>query len=231
MRILIAEDDTILTDGLSRALRKSGYAVDCVDTGTRADAALSAQTYDAVILDLGLPGISGFEVLKRLRSRGGQGAGADPHGRGFGRAAGARPRPRRRRLHGQAVLAVGTRGAGAGDRPPPCRLGDAAGRRIGNLTFDQAGRVARVSDRNVELSAREIGLLEILIQRAGRLVSKEQIVDHLCEWGEEVSHNAIEVYVHRLRKKIEDSDVVISTVRGLGYCLQRPAAPDEAPSA
>ena len=69
MRILIAEDDTILTDGLSRALRKSGYAVDCVDTGTRADAALSAQTYDAVILDLGLPGISGFEVLKRLRSR------------------------------------------------------------------------------------------------------------------------------------------------------------------
>ena len=102
---------------------------------------------------------------------------------------------------------------------------------IGNLTFDQAGRVARVSDRNVELSAREIGLLEILIQRAGRLVSKEQIVDHLCEWGEEVSHNAIEVYVHRLRKKIEDSDVVISTVRGLGYCLQRPTASDEAPSA
>jgi two-component system OmpR family response regulator len=102
---------------------------------------------------------------------------------------------------------------------------------IGNLTFDQAGRVARVSDRNVELSAREIGLLEILIQRAGRLVSKEQIVDHLCEWGEEVSHNAIEVYVHRLRKKIDDSDVVISTVRGLGYCLQRPAAQDEPQSA
>ena len=94
---------------------------------------------------------------------------------------------------------------------------------IGNLTFDQAGRVARVNERNVELSAREIGLLEILIQRSGRLVSKEQIVDHLCEWGEEVSHNAIEVYVHRLRKKIEESDVVISTVRGLGYCLQRPA--------
>ena len=72
---------------------------------------------------------------------------------------------------------------------------------------------------------------DLVLQRAGRLVSKEQIVDHLCEWGEEVSHNAIEVYVHRLRKKIEESDVVISTVRGLGYCLQRPVAHDEVQSA
>ena len=85
----------------------------------------------------------------------------------------------------------------------------------------QAGRVARVADRNVELSAREIGLLEILIQRAGRLVSKEQIVDHLCEWGEEVSNNAIEVYIHRLRKKIEKGPIRIATVRGLGYCLEK----------
>ncbi len=75
----------------------------------------------------------------------------------------------------------------------------------------------------IELSARELGVLEVLLQRIGRLVSKEQLVDHLCEWGEEVSNNAIEVYVHRLRKKIEPSGVRIITVRGLGYCLEKTA--------
>jgi two-component system OmpR family response regulator len=73
----------------------------------------------------------------------------------------------------------------------------------------------------LDLSARELGLLEILLARTGRLVSKEQLVDHLCEWGEEVSNNAIEVYVHRLRKKIETGGIRIATVRGLGYCLER----------
>jgi len=73
----------------------------------------------------------------------------------------------------------------------------------------------------LDLSAREPGLLEILLLRTGRLVSKEQLVDHLCEWGEEVSNNAIEVYVHRLRKKIEVGGVRIATVRGLGYCLEK----------
>jgi two-component system OmpR family response regulator len=73
----------------------------------------------------------------------------------------------------------------------------------------------------LDLSARELGLLEILLSRAGRLVSKDQLVDHLCGWGEEVSHNAIEVYVHRLRKKLEIGGVRIATVRGLGYCLEK----------
>ena len=73
----------------------------------------------------------------------------------------------------------------------------------------------------IELSARELGLLEVLLQRAGRLVSKDQLVERLCEWGEEVSNNAIEVYIHRLRKKIEKGPVRIATVRGLGYCLEK----------
>ncbi len=73
----------------------------------------------------------------------------------------------------------------------------------GPLVYDQAGRVATIDGKMVELSARELGLLEVLLQRAGRLVSKEQLVERLCEWGEEVSNNAIEVYIHRLRKKIE----------------------------
>ncbi|VVE13299.1 Transcriptional regulatory protein tctD [Pandoraea cepalis] len=76
----------------------------------------------------------------------------------------------------------------------------------------------------LDLSARELELLEVLLLRTGRLVSKEQLVDHLCGWGEEVSNNAIEVYMHRLRKKIEPSGVRIATIRGLGYCLEKPAA-------
>jgi two-component system OmpR family response regulator len=87
------------------------------------------------------------------------------------------------------------------------------------------GRIAYINEQVIELSARELGLLEVLLQRIGRLVSKEQLVDHLCEWGEEVSNNAIEVYVHRLRKKIEPSGVRIITVRGLGYCLEKAVAP------
>ena len=91
----------------------------------------------------------------------------------------------------------------------------------GALIFDQIGRVASLNGEPVDLSARELGLLEIFLQRAGRLVSKDQLVSHLCEWGEEVSGNAIEVYVHRLRKKLEPGGVRISTVRGLGYSLEK----------
>jgi DNA-binding response OmpR family regulator len=92
----------------------------------------------------------------------------------------------------------------------------------GQLSYDQVGRVAQIQGQTLDLSAREIGLLEVLLTRMGRLVSKDQLVDHLCGWGEEVSHNAIEVYVHRLRKKLEAGGVKIATVRGLGYCLERP---------
>ena len=99
----------------------------------------------------------------------------------------------------------------------------------GALTYDQVGRAAQLAGQPIELSARELGLLEILLSRVGRLVSKDQLVDHLCGWGEEVSHNAIEVYVHRLRKKLEAGGVRIATVRGLGYCLEKPQ--DEAKSA
>ncbi len=99
---------------------------------------------------------------------------------------------------------------------------------IGPLIYDQVDRVARVNGQVVELSAREIALLEILLLRVGRLVSKEQLVDHLCGWGEEVSTNAIEVYVHRLRKKLECEGVRIATVRGLGYCLEKSMGADAA---
>jgi len=106
------------------------------------------------------------------------------------------------------------------------RRGTALPSRIefGCLIYDQSERVARCHDQILDLSSRELALLEILLLRVGRLVSKEQLVDHLCGWGEEVSTNAIEVYVHRLRKKLEPSQVRITTMRGLGYSLVKPQA-------
>ena len=91
----------------------------------------------------------------------------------------------------------------------------------GLLTYDPAARSVLIRGEVAEFSARELALLEIFLGRVGRLVSKEQIVDHLCEWGAEVTPNAVEVYISRLRKKLEPGGVRISTYRGLGYCLER----------
>ncbi len=222
MRILIAEDDVSLADALVRAMRKLGYAVDQVADGSQADSALALHEFDLVILDLGLPKMHGLEVLRRLRARGastpvliltaadsvdqrvkGLDAGADDY----------MPKPFSLAELEARVRALSRRA-----------LGSASGViQHGPLSFDAAGRVAHLNGQMLELSAREVSLLEILLQRSGRLVSKEQLVQHLCEWGEEVSNNAIEVYIHRLRKKIEAGPVRIATVRGLGYCLEKMA--------
>ena len=232
MRILIAEDDSILADGLSRSLRHNGYAVDAVRDGLAADSALAAQAFDLLILDLGLPHLAGLEVLRRLRARNsslpvliltaadsieqrvkGLDLGADDY----------MAKPFALSELEARVRALTRRGAGGG----------ATLLKHGRLVFDQTGRVAMVDEQTLDLSAREVSLLEILLTRSGRMVSKTQLVDHLCEWGEEVSTNAIEVYVHRLRKKLEPSGVKIVTVRGLGYCLNgtrvRPTSPADSP--
>jgi two-component system OmpR family response regulator len=220
MRILIAEDDAVLADGLSRSLKAGGYAVDVVASGDAADTALAAQSFDLLILDVGLPKLSGLEVLRRMRARNstvpvliltaadsveqrvkGLDLGADDYmAKPFALSElEARVRALTRRAAGSAQTIL----------------------RHGPLALDQVGHVATINDQVIDLSARELGLLEILLQRPGRLVSKEQLVDRLCSWGEEVSNNAIEVYVHRLRKKIEVAGVRIITVRGLGYYLER----------
>src|SRR5207237_2119863 len=181
---------------------------------------LAANQFDLLILDLGLPKKSGLVVLKRLRAGDsrlpvliltaldgvsdrvrGLDAGADDYlAKPFDLAElEARVRALTRRgMSGAATLL-----------------------RHGALAYDQVGRVARLNGEPLELSARELNLLEILLQRSGRLVSKDQLVSHLCEWGAEVSPNAIEVYVHRLRKKLEPGGVHIVTIRGLGYRLEK----------
>jgi two-component system OmpR family response regulator len=223
MRILIAEDDQVLADGLLRALRSSGYAVDQVASGTEADAAVASHEFDLLILDLGLPKMSGLEVLRRLRARGSSlpvlilTAADSVEQRVTGLDVGAddyMAKPFSLQELEARVRALTRRGLGTASSVI----------RHGPLTFDATGRVAYLDDQMVELSAREISLLEVLLQRAGRLVSKDQLVERLCEWGEEVSTNAIEVYIHRLRKKIERGPVRIATVRGLGYCLEKIAS-------
>ena len=220
MRILIAEDDAVIADGVTQSLRRAGYAVDCARNGSEADEALAAGNYDLLILDLGLPKLSGFEVLKRLRGRHskvpvliltaldavsdrvrGLDLGADDY----------LAKPFALSELEARVRALARRGS----------AGASSLLQHGDLTYDQVNRVAELKGALLDLSAREMGLLEILLQRAGRIVSKERLVDHMCEWGEEISTNAIEVYMHRLRRKLEGSEVKIVTVRGLGYCLEK----------
>ena len=219
MRILIAEDDPVLADGLTHSLR-TAYAVDCVADGVAADHALASADFDLLILDLGLPRLPGLEVLKRLRAR--KSAvpvlvltaqdGLDDRVRGLDLGADDYlTKPFELAELEARVRALTRRAAHSGQ----------ALVEWGDLTFDTVGRVARVKGEVIELSARELRLLELLLRRAGRLVSKQQIVGHLCQWSEELSENAVEVYVHRLRKKLEAGGVRISTLRGLGYCLAK----------
>jgi two-component system, OmpR family, response regulator len=219
VRILLAEDDEILSDGISKALTQCGFAVDKVSTGIGADEAMDVGVFDLAILDLGLPGMDGLEVLKRLRSHGkrlpvliltardglddrvaGLNLGADDYiTKPF-----ALPELEAR------VRALIRRSMYAADNEIT----------YGQITFDVAGRSVTADGHPVEFSAREIGVLEILLQRPGRVVSKEQMMEHMYGWDNEVSPNAIEVSIHRLRKRLEPYGLGIRTVRGLGYLLE-----------
>lgn len=221
MRILLAEDDQVLADALGRVLARAAYAVDIASTGEQADVALQSTPYDLCILDLGLPGVPGLEVLRRLRAR--------------------RSTTPVLILTAMDALADRVAGLDAGaddyvtkpfDLPElearvraQLRRGTTSASPLiqhGRISFDSVGRRVLGDGQPIELSARELAVLEVLLLRADRVVSKENIVNHLYGWGDDVGLNAIEVYVHRIRRKLEPFGCEIRTVRGMGYLMERP---------
>jgi two-component system OmpR family response regulator len=221
VRILLVEDDVMLAEAITRALTQSAHAVDSARTGEEADRALATSQYDLVLLDVGLPKIDGFEVLRRLRARRstvpvlmltvndaledlvtGLDLGADDYLTKPFRLSEleARVRALIRRSHSNASSDL----------------------IHGRLRLDMAGRRLYLDDQPMELSLRELAVIELLLLREGKVVTKQQIVDHLYGWEDVSSSNAVEVFIHRLRKKLEDSGVVITTVRGMGYLIEKP---------
>ena len=221
MRILLVEDDRTLADGLQRALRQDGYAVDWSADGQDADGLLTVQDFDLVILDLSLPGLDGLGVLRALRARNtatpvliltargelddrirGLDLGADDY----------MTKPFDLPELEARVRALLRRSAGLAS--PEIVLGP--------LSFDSVGRTATVDGKGLELPRRELSVLEILMARAGKVVSKEQIASHIFDYDDEAGLDAIQLYVHRLRRKLESAGVEIRTVRGLGYLMEKP---------
>jgi DNA-binding response OmpR family regulator len=219
MKILLVEDDPILGEAVMLAVRQAGFTVDWARDGVQADSALAGFTYDAVLLDLGLPRREGLDVLRGLRKGGaslpvmvltardtvedrvrGLDAGADDYLlKPFSLdELLARLRAVLRRAYGKADTET----------------------RLGKLIFDSVKRQAWMGEIPLTLSAREVSVLEILISHAGNVIAKEVIADRLTGWDEGVGENAVEVYIHRLRRKLEGSGVSIRTLRGLGYLLE-----------
>lgn len=220
MALLLVEDDDVLRDGLTRTLQQSGFVVEGTAFGGEALDLLRHTNYEMLILDLGLPDLFGLEVLQRLRAEGkqlpvliltaldapsdrvnGLNAGADDYlCKPFDLAElEARIRALLRRFPGNAqTVALGA----------------------GPLRFDSETRLVYLNDKLLDLSSRESCLLESLLRGAGQVVSKEQLVKQLSDVDQMLGVNAIEVYMHRLRKKLEPWAVNIRTVRGLGYLLE-----------
>lgn len=219
MKILLVEDNRALSKWLARTLQADKYTVECVYDGSDADQLLLTETYDLVILDLALPGLHGREVLKRLRGRQnpvpvliltaydatrdrveGLDIGADDYmAKPFEvHELEARIRALLRRANQQKnpILTCGT------------------------LVYDSNSREFSLGGATLALTPREHAVLEMLIMKSGKTVSKRALADSLFSFDEDVNPDAIEIYVHRVRKKLESGDAVIVTLRGLGYLLK-----------
>jgi two-component system response regulator QseB len=218
MRVLLVEDDAMIGNSVREGLRQDGFTVDWVTDGRAADAALNAENYGAVLLDLGLPQIGGMEILRRLRGRGadvpvlivtasdaidqrihGLDSGADDYlvePFDLDELA-ARLRAVSRRKTGRAA--------------PVLRQGDP--------TLDPATREVSMLGRAVALSAREFDVLAALLERPGSVLSRAQLEQRIYGWGEEVESNAVEVHVHSLRRKLGAE--AIRTLRGAGYFVPK----------
>ena len=215
MRLLVVEDDALLAEGLTSVLTRAGHVVEHATTGRHADILLVDQDFDLVVLDVGLPDIDGFEVLRRLRQRHsttnvlvltardavedrvrGLDLGADDY----------LTKPFSVNEFEARVRALLRRGAAP-----------AAAWSVAGMTVDAAAKRIRVDDRPVDLTPREWALLELFLTHPGRVLSKDQIAENLFTFDEQLSANAIEVHVSRLRTKIQPAGAHIRTVRGFGY--------------
>lgn len=220
MRILVVEDDRLLGDGLHAGLTHAGFAVDWVRDGDAAVAALSAESFDALVLDLGLPKRDGLSVLRWLRGRGDETAvliltardQLEDKVRGLDLGAddyvlkpfdldeiAARLRALMRRKHGRAAPLL----------------------TLGALTLNPAARSVTQAGKPVELTGREFDLLHVLMQNAGRVLSRRTLEEKLYAWDDAVGSNALEVHIHHLRKKLGND--TIRTVRGAGYTVSEPS--------
>jgi two-component system response regulator QseB len=218
VRVLLVEDDRMIAQGLQTALRQDGYAVDWVADGGAADAALHAGQFDLVLLDLGLPARDGLEVLRALRRRGDATpviivtARDDRKDRIAGLDAGADDyivKPFDLDEVAARMRSVLRRAGGRGD--PVIR--------VGSICLDPVNHSVERHGVPVQLSAHEFAVLEALLQRPGAVLSRTQLEDRLYGWDSAVESNAIEVYVHSLRRKL-GSDA-IRTLRGVGYFVPR----------
>lgn len=220
MRILLIEDDNELADGLRRALTQAGHACDHLGCGRGVTAAVASTDYDALVMDLGLPDIDGLDLLAQLRREGcrvpvllltardgvedrirGLDSGADDYlAKPF--ALGELEARLRALLRRGAV--------------------DSPFRSLGCLQFDSASREARIGEQVLDLTARELGLLELLMQQPGRIVSKQRLFDALYDWHADAALSVIEVHLSRLRRKLDSTraGIVIRSLRGLGYRLE-----------
>ena len=219
LKILVVEDDAVLGDALAAAIARAGLEITLARDGKEADHQLATADHDLLILDLGLPAMDGFEVMRRSRQRS-RGVptliltardGLQDRVRGFELGADdylCKPFAMAELL--LRIKALLRRSYGVGDEPLV----------VGLLRLDALGCRATIDRVPVELSAREFEVLEILMVRQGRVVSKDDLMLRLYEGDSDVGPNAVEVFLSRIRRKIAGSGVAIRTIRGLGYLLE-----------
>lgn len=223
MRLLIVEDDAPLASGLSRILEAEGHTVQLAARGDEAMAAASRERFDLVILDIGLPQMDGFDVLRRLRAEGSKSGAAVPVLVLTARdAVDDRVRGLDLGADDYMVKPFAMPELTARVRALLRRSQAQAGPRVvhGPLALDTVARRAFLRGEPLDLAAREWAVLEVLLAKVEKIVSKEAIIQSVAGWGDELSPNAIEVYVSRLRSKLEPAGVRIRTVRGFGYMLE-----------